>query len=153
MKFSANEDIEAPSEAVFAAITDFAVFEHAALKRGAQLRRTGTEGAVGVGIGWLGTAPFRGKQRQISLRVAGYQPPGGLHLRGETGNLDLSMSLEVMALSRGRSRLHVDLEVLPRTLTARLLLQSAKIGKGGLDRRFKARVRAFADGIRTRRPS
>jgi hypothetical protein len=147
MKFSANEDIEAPVETVFAAITDFAVFERAALKRGAQLRRTEPQGAVGVGTGWAGTVPFRGKQRQISLTVAGHLPPSGLQLRGETGNLNLSMSVEVMALSRGRSRLHVAVEVLPRTLTARLLLQSAKIGKGGLDRRFKARVRAFADSI------
>jgi hypothetical protein len=149
MKFSANEDIDAPVASVFAAITNYPAFEHAALKRGAALTRTGTLAAMDVGMGWAGQVPYRGKKRQVSLQVAGFAPPNAVRIKGETGNLNLSIDLEVMALSRDRSRLHLAVEVLPRTLTARLLLQSAKLGKTGLDRKFRARVRSFAANIGT----
>jgi hypothetical protein len=150
MKFSTKADIAAPADVVFRALTDFPAFEQAALRRGATMARTDTLTMPGVGMGWTGKFPFRAKPRAVTLRIASFYPPNGLHVTGFTPNLDLLLTFEVIALARNQSRLNVGLEVRPKTLTARLLIQSAKLGKTGLDRKFAKRVGAFAASIAER---
>ena len=150
MKFSTKADIAAPADAVFRAVTDFSAFERAALRRGATMARTDTMAVPGVGMGWTGKFPFRAKPRAVTLRIASFAPPSGLHVTGFTPNLDLMLTFEVIALARSQSRLTAGLEVKPKTLTARLLIQSAKLGKAGLDRKFAKRVAAFAASIAER---
>jgi uncharacterized protein YndB with AHSA1/START domain len=144
MKFSAKADIAAPADAVFAALTDFSGLERAARQGGAAMMRIDALAEPGAGMGWTGRVPFRGKPRQVTLQIAAITPPNGLHMTGFTQNLGLTMTFEVIALARSQSRLQVGVEVKPKTLTARLMIQSAKLGKSGLDRKFRKRVEDFA---------
>ena len=52
-----------------------------------------------------------------------------------------------IALSRKRTRVIVGLDMRPRTLSARLLIQSLKFAKANLYSRFEARVGRFAKDI------
>ena len=48
MKFSTREDIEAPIEHVWAQISNFDAFERQALRRGAEIARSDSQGAPGL---------------------------------------------------------------------------------------------------------
>ena len=60
MKFSTNEDVEAPIDAVFEMLCDFESFERAAMRRGAEVQRVDQLVAPGVGMIW--DAVFEQKQ-------------------------------------------------------------------------------------------
>ncbi len=78
MKFTTREDIEAPIEHVFAAVTDFDGFERQALRRGAEVTRKDTMGKPGVGSEWNLKFTFRGKRREVDARIAKFDMPNGL---------------------------------------------------------------------------
>jgi hypothetical protein len=152
MKFSTREDIGASAEEVFVAVTDFAGFERAALRRGAEVQRIDRLTQPAVGMSWSGRFPYRGKTRKAVLDLTDYTPNERLGLHALSDALDITMALSLLALSRTRTRLGVELEIRPRTLAARVLLQSARLGKGSLDKRFQARVRGFATDLERRQP-
>ena len=51
--------------------------------------------------------------------------------------------MTVIALTPGKSRLIFETDILPRGMKARLLLQTAKLGKSQLDRKFAGRIGEF----------
>lgn len=144
MKLSTRQDIEAPVERVFAALSDFPSFERAALRRGAEVARLDAKTAPGAGMTWSVAFRWRGKARRILCTLQDYSPPEALHVRAEGTGIDATLVLGVLALSRGRCRLGVALDLRPRSLTARLMLQTARLGKARLMRRFEARIAEFA---------
>lgn len=155
MKFSTREDIEAPAEAVFAAVSDFAAMERAALRRGAEVARTGpaADPAMGPGIdpapgmGWSVRFRVRGRMRRILCTLDHYDPPNALVCRIDGSGFAGAMTLTLVALSRGRTRLAVALEIRPQTIAARLLIQAARLSRAAHRRRFAERVQKFAAGI------
>ena len=64
MKFSTTEDIAAPAEAVFDAFCDFASFERAAMRRGAEVQRLDHMAVPGVGMAWHAPFDMRGQRGQ-----------------------------------------------------------------------------------------
>lgn len=149
MKFTSRQDIHAPIERVFAELSDFNGFARRLIKRGAELRRVDA-GAEGVGMAWEGRFTWRGKKRKARAEVVSFTPPEGYAVRTVTGGLEALATVELIALSRSRTRVVVTLELLPRTLSARLLVQSLKLTRGTLNRRFEARVAAFAGDLEKR---
>ena len=150
MKFSTRKDIEAPARFVFDQLADFGTFERAAMRRGITLRRLDTLTEPGAGMSWDIGFRFRGKPRQMLVDIRRFEPPELLEYAGQSNSFDATMALQVTALSRSRTRFSVALELKPRTLRARLLLQSAKLGKSRLDRKFDERVGHFASDIEKR---
>jgi hypothetical protein len=61
------------------------------------------------------------------------------------------MRVDLVALSPARTRLNVDLEITPRNLAGRLLIQSVKLAKGNLSKRFRLRVAEYAMDVEDRR--
>lgn len=153
MRFTTREDIGLPAETVFAAISDFDGFERAALRRGADVTRTGVAGEPGSG--WRVKFRHRGRERELVSTIARFEPPAGIASRGSVGGIDGVLAIELLVLAPERTRLVVDLDVTPRTLPARLALQSLRLAKGNLTRRFKTRVERFARELeaRHRRPT
>lgn len=147
MKFSTREDIEAPAEVVFAAISDFAGFERAALRRGAEVARSDPSAAPGPGMTWSLRFRARGKMRRVLCTLDRLDPPNGLSCALESSGFTGSLTATLVGLSRSRTRLAVQLEILPRTLAARLLIQTARLNRGTYQRRFEERVQKFAAGI------
>lgn len=150
MELTTNEDIEAPLDAVFAAVTDFDVLERSALRRGIDVRRTDRMFEPGPGMTWATTFAFRGKTREATIEVTRYDQPESLAFAGTSGGLDIGVSIELVALSRSRTRLTMKVAPRPRTLSARLLMQSMKLAKGNIGKRFRVRVADYAKDIEDR---
>ncbi|MEL7124815.1 MAG: SRPBCC family protein, partial [Pseudomonadota bacterium] len=64
--------------------------------------------------------------------------------------MDATFTIELMALSRARTRMAVALELKPLNLASRLLVQSLKLAKSNLNQRFKQRVADYAKTLEER---
>ncbi|WP_372837641.1 SRPBCC domain-containing protein [Phaeovulum sp.] len=150
MKFTAREDIEAPIEAVFAAMTDIAALELVAMRRGVQLRRLDALKALGPGMSWEVGFRYRGKTRQMVGKIASLEAPERLVFEASAQGYEVTMSITLLALSRKRTRIEAEMEVRPRSVSARLLLQSARLGRPALQRRYADRIHLMALGLEER---
>lgn len=150
MKFSTKEDLEVPIDAVFEMLSDFDGFERAAMRHGADVARVDELDSVGVGMSWKVKAHLRGKLREFDVRLATYDRPNQMNFKAVSKNVEGKMVVELVALSRNRTRMRVELDVRPQTLPARLLMQSAKLARNTLNRRYKTRVAHFAEDLEDR---
>jgi hypothetical protein len=64
-----------------------------------------------------------------------------------TSGIDGAGQIELVALSRDRTRISVEFELKPTNLSARLLVQSLKLAKVSLTKRYKLRVAEYAKSI------
>ena len=149
MKFSAREDVEAPAEFVFQQITDFQSYERQALRRGADVRRVDS-GDYKVGSAWDVAFTYRGKDRKLRATVEEQTPPSIVRVSSKSDGLEGETVLEVVPLSQNRARIAASIDIKPKTLSARLLIQSLKLAKTNLTNRFKRRVSDFAEDLETR---
>ena len=147
MKFSTKVDIEAPIDDVFAALTDFDGFERAALRRGADVVRMGQPRPNGVDQVWRVTFAYRGKLRQLTARLVALDRPNALRFQGTAKSLDGQMLVDLVALSRRQTRVTVTLDIAPKTLPARIFVQSLVFARSRINERFAKRVRTFAQQI------
>ncbi|WP_317055917.1 SRPBCC family protein [Roseovarius rhodophyticola] len=150
MKFVEREDIEAPIEYVFSQISDFPALERSAMRRGAEVQRVDNLGQNGIGMAWDTSFMLRGKRRDMHLEMTDYDEPNCLAIESNSANLAGYMMIDLVALSRRRTRLTVEVSVKPKTLTARLLLQSLKLARTNMTRRFALRVAEYAKDVEDR---
>jgi uncharacterized protein YndB with AHSA1/START domain len=148
MQFTAREDVALPIEQVFAAISDFDAFERAAMRRGAQVQRTGA--APDLGRGWSIRFDYRGRERHLRSEIIRHAPPTGLASSGRVGGLTGTLTADLVALSPRRTRLALVLDVTGTTMGARILLQSVRLTRGSLERKLAARVERFARDLEAR---
>lgn len=146
MKFSTSEDIEAPIEHVFAQVSDFAGFERRALRQGADVRRLG-DGSVEAGCEWDVAFKLRGRDRQMRATLVTLIAPEMYKIDAQSDGMTAATVVELVAMSPRQTRLTVAIDLRPRSLTARVLLQSMKLAKTKLNKRFKARVLEYAEEI------
>lgn len=144
MKFSTRQDIDAPVEAVFAAASDFPRFERQARRRGVEVNRLDNAPGPAPGMRWAARFTFRSKERKLRAELVRMEVLQMLALHATSGGLEAAFDVEFIALSRRRTRVKVGLQMVPKSLQARLLIQSLKFAKGNLDRRFAERVAQFA---------
>jgi uncharacterized protein YndB with AHSA1/START domain len=147
MKLNTREDVEAPIDTVFAALSDFDAIERFALRRGAAVERTCAGDATGGGRAWTVRFHYRGRSRVLTTQVERIEAPTLLASKGRIGGIEGDLSFDLTALSPGRTRVRVGLEMRPTTLTARLLLQSMRLAKTSLSNRFRRRVQDLARKI------
>jgi len=144
MELTSKEDVDAPLAEVFAAISDFASFERSAIRRGVEVQRLSDDPAPQVGMAWDVRADFRGKPRELRLELSTYEPTTLITLSGVSNSLSGSGQIEFLALSPRRTRLSVKVKLEAKTLSGRLLLQSLKLARSKVNKRFKHRVAEFA---------
>lgn len=147
MKFSTRKDIEAPADYVFERISDFDALERQAMRRGIEVARKDQDAIRGNGAAWTMKIPFRGKQRELDATVTEFDAPNAVRVSAVSGGLDMELENELVALNPNRTRLVMKLDVRPKTLSARILVQSVKFAKSTLDRRFDRRVGRICDVI------
>ncbi|SIS81915.1 Polyketide cyclase / dehydrase and lipid transport [Roseivivax lentus] len=153
MEFSHKEDIEAPLERVFEEISDFDQIERSVMRRGIEVSRSDAQEAVGEGMSWRARFTFRGKARDADIRLVRYEPPTLMVFESKSGGLETRSVVECVALSRSRTRISVDVALTPKTLSARLIVQSMKLAKGKIDRKFRARMADAASELERRTKS
>lgn len=150
MKFSTREDIEAPIGDVFDMLCEFNKFERAAMRRGAEVRRLDTLTTAGEGAEWFVRFMLRGKEREMNLTISQFNRPEEMVVNVSSQGILGEMTFELIALSLRKTRMIVALELRPLTLPARLLLQSLKLTKTTLNRRYKERVAEYASTLQQR---
>jgi len=147
MQFTSNEDVEASIEQTFDSLSDFENLERLALRRGAEIQRVDGLDVKGVGMTWKGVFDLRGSERAFKVVIVGYERPHLIVGEMNTDGIDVELTVDLIALSPNRTRLKVNVKLQPRSLSARLILQSARLAKGNLDRRFKKKIQNFAADI------
>lgn len=150
MKFSTTEDVAVPAETVFDAFCAFETFERAAMRRGAEVQRVDSRTVPGVGMIWVAGFQMRGKPRQLRIEMVEFDHPHEMALDTTSPGFQGMTRIEVISLARERTRLHISLEIKPQTLPARVMVQSLRLAKASLTRKFKLRVAEYAQGIEAR---
>ncbi|MGP6086856.1 SRPBCC family protein [Antarctobacter jejuensis] len=148
MELKASEDIEASQDQVFAALSDFDMIERQALRRGVDIMRMGE--VTGAGMAWRAKFTFRGKKREAEVRLVTFDAPDRMTFHSVSGGLETDLEIDVVALSRNRTRINMVSVMHPKTLSARLLVQSLKLAKGGVEKRFRRKMAELATGLETR---
>ncbi|WP_405403778.1 hypothetical protein [Paracoccus sp. Ld10] len=149
MKFSTRIDTDLPAERLFEVVGNFDALERMVIGRGATVARIDPSNEPGIGLGWNIGFDWRGKARQLRLAVTRFDRPEQITMAGHSDALDLSVIATVVALSRVKSRLLFETDVRPRNMKARLMLQTAKLGKAQLDRRYQRRIEDFVQQMRS----
>ncbi|MGD1881305.1 MAG: SRPBCC family protein [Paracoccaceae bacterium] len=143
MKFSSREDIEAPADFVFEQLCRFERFERSAMRRGAEVQRLDDIPAAGIGMRWAVSFEMRGRMRHLTLEMTEFDRPRAIKVISVSNGIYGEFLINLMALSPRMTRLSVSLDVSPKTLAARLMIQSIRLAKGSVSRRFKQRVADF----------
>ncbi|MEJ1990186.1 MAG: SRPBCC family protein [Maritimibacter sp.] len=144
MKLTAREDISAPIEAVFQQLSDFDGFERSVLRRGAELARTDSLSAPGPGMSWRAGFEYRGRKRDALIEMTSYTPSEQMCFQIKTSGLDVALTADLVAMSRGRTRMSIATDLAATTLPSRLLLKSLKLARHRLQGKFRNRISEFA---------
>ncbi|WP_321365119.1 SRPBCC family protein [uncultured Celeribacter sp.] len=147
MKFSTRQDIEAPAEFVFEHITDFDGLERQAMRRGIDVKRKAATQPRDVGAGWTLKVPFRGKLRDLFAEIVEFDAPNIIVATAVSGGLNMELKTELVPLSPQRTRVTFGYDVRPKTLSARILVQSVKFAKATLQKRFEKRIQSYCEHL------
>jgi carbon monoxide dehydrogenase subunit G len=150
MHFASKQDIEAPIEAVFKILSDFEAWERAIMRRGVEVDRKDKLRQAGAGMRWAARFDYRGKSRDLEVELVQIETPTLLRFAGVSQALEAVISIELLELGANRTRMHCSVEITPRSLTARLFLQSLRLARAKLDRKFDQRVALLAADIEMR---
>ena len=143
MKFSTEQVVASPCEDVFAALTDFARFEREARAHGAEIHRTDTLTRPGQGMKWRAKFETRGRERELFAEVARMNDPRDLYFVGKIGGMEGELEFILTPNGDHETKLAVELNLRARSITAKLLLQSLKLARSNVAKRFRRRVKAF----------
>ncbi|WP_068108685.1 SRPBCC family protein [Tropicimonas marinistellae] len=144
MKFSTRDEIEAPADRVWAALTNAEMFEQAARSRGAEVIRHPEPQNFGVGTSWTTHFEFRGVRRKLFTEVVSCDAPGLLVFESNVGGVDVLARFELEPLGNARTRMGTSLDMTARSIPGRILIQTLKLGKTTLNQKFRRRMRRFA---------
>lgn len=136
MKFKVAEDVDAPIGFVFERMTDFSQFEADVKRRGADLRRVGNWTQIAEGVQWRGAVQVRGKKRKIEAELTELVPNESAKVDITVGGMEAVYQMAFIALSPEVTRVATELDLKPRTLTARLIIQTLKLARGRVVRRM-----------------
>ncbi len=134
MKFSARKDVDMTAQALFRALSDFDRLERIVRRNRAEV--TALDPGVEGTKAWDISFDWRGKRRVARFALTRHDPDEALRLNGSSESFDIVLDLTIVALTRARSRVVCEVNLRPRTMKARLLIQTAKLSKGSLDSRF-----------------
>ncbi len=147
MKLSTREDIEAPIGKVYAAVTDFESFERQMLRRGIDVSRDENCPPPNVGARWQAQIKWRKRQHDVEAELVSVDPGDGYAIESRGSGIVCLAVVDLIPLSKSRTRLLVSVDLKPTTLSSRLFIQSLRLTKGSLTRRFKQRIARFAENI------
>lgn len=137
MKLTAKTDLEVPAAFVFAALADTQTWEREAIRNGVEVERPPGTPDSGVGAEWRVRGHFKGKARKALIHIQEMTPGQRMTMSIDSPSMDGVVQVEVMVLSPRRSRMRADLEVKPKTLAARLFINTLRLAKGRVQARFE----------------
>jgi hypothetical protein len=144
MKISAREDIQTSISAVFARLTDFATHEAVAARRGVAVERLSLPQARADRPAWKAVFQYGGREREVTVEVSDLHEPDFFKSEIRYQGIDATFDIELVPLAKTRTRMIVGLELKPRSIKAKFVVQSLKIAKGSIQRRIENRLKSFA---------
>ncbi|MEH7828063.1 SRPBCC family protein [Gemmobacter denitrificans] len=150
MKLSSREDLEAPIDFVYRSFADTENWERAAMRRGADVLRTDRLTSFGPGMGWTVGFVWRGKPRKVAIALKRVDPQHVLAFAASGSSFDAEIDVEFVELSARRTRVTVRSEIKARSLAARVFLQSMKLARGKIERKYEARVGQLCNEVEER---
>ncbi|WP_425040495.1 SRPBCC family protein [Primorskyibacter sp. S187A] len=150
MEFTTKEDINATIDEVFAVLSDVDAIEKRALRRGIEVRRTTAHVTPTPGMGWQAVFQFRGRKRTSDITLVEYDAPQRMVFESVTGGLATRFSVDLVQMSKAHTRVTTNAMLKANTLSARLLVQSMKLAKSKINRKFAVRMTQFARDIEER---
>ena len=150
MKLTAKEDIEAPIAFVNAVLTDFDTWERAAMRRGADVQRLDSLRLPGPGMEWKARFAYRGKDRDLKIKLLKLIAEQNLSFDCIAKPAEGTLSIDLAEMGPRRTRLVVNMEIKPRSLAARLFMQTLKLAKAKVTRRFALRLSHLSADIEDR---
>jgi hypothetical protein len=150
MELTGREDIDVPIKEAFMMLTDVEVYARSALRRGAEVTRLDDLPYAGVGSKWEIAIIMRGKPRNVHLEMTGFDAPNEIALHAKIRGLETDIKIELVALSRTKTRIQFWSGMRAKTLSARLLLQSLKLARGNLTNRVGKRLTALRQDFEDR---
>ena len=150
MELETRQDLEAPQDKVFAALSDFPMVERKLMQQGVDIRRCAGPEPAGSGTRWHARFKLQGKQREAEVTLERYQPPCEMVFVLSVAGIVARLKIAVEALSEDRSRVVVSCELVAKTLSARLMLQPLKLNRGKVERKVDARVAEYARDLEGR---
>ncbi|MEL6169633.1 MAG: SRPBCC family protein [Pseudomonadota bacterium] len=146
MKLSTRQDVAAPIDTVFARVTDFQRFERQAMRRGISVTRADPP-AGAPGPAWAADVTYRGRKRALDVFIETVEPTERCTALTLTSGVECRLEARLIALSPAETRMMVSIDMRPRTMAGRMFLQTLKLAKSTLAKRFEDRVAAFATEI------
>jgi hypothetical protein len=140
MKLTAKCDVEVPLAFVYQCVTDFAAWERAAIRRGTDVERPVGLPLTGIGAAWRIRFPYRGRVRKALITIDDLAPNQTAAFSLDSPSMFGDSVIEVQALSARRTRIRVALTAKPKTLAARLFLNTLRLAKGRVTKQFDLRV-------------
>jgi len=147
MNLEATYDLDAPADYVFRRITDHADFEALLMGYGANIERLDDETSLNVGMKWAIDGSFRGKQRQVEVALTDLRENELVSYSSESKDVNASVDMKLQALSPKQTRFSIDLMPKANTISARLILQSAKLARKTLEKRINRRFADFCQRL------
>lgn len=138
MELTSQHDISAPREQVFAILADPAVFERRLAAARVQVRRQGADHE------WELRFHLRGAERRIHLTRTACEAPTHLAFAGRSPRFAIANLIELAPGGPQATRMTVTLTIRPRGMAARLALQSLRLGRRRMQRRFDTAVARLA---------
>lgn len=144
MRLSTRQDIDAPLDEAFAAISDFDYLERQILRRGIQIVRTDDLSEPGPGMAWRGDMTLRGQVYDVRCRLAEWTAPSIVRMEADSGALSCELEVNLSALSLNTTRLRAALTLRGHAFRERMLVQSLQLAKSRLARQFEEIVQGYA---------
>lgn len=145
MRVETTTTIPAAPEAVFDKLTDMGWISSLLSARNVVLTQTAGDG-VAAGSAWTANFTARGAARTITVDVSRCDAPSALTASGEGGAIKAQVEITLSPEGNGTSA-HFALEAEGKTLQGRLLVQSAKLARGRIEKRFAKGVDKLAAQI------
>ena len=141
MKLTTKLDVEAPLDFVYGYLSDFDQFERMALRRGAKLE---VEGPEAVGRIWRIRFKAKGKLRAINLQLTHLLPEAVIGLSLDSSLFAGLSQIDMLRLGSTKTRLVMAVDFRPKTLAARIFIQSLKLARGRVQKRLDKRAAKLA---------
>lgn len=140
MKLITSEEISAPIEDVWAVLADLDGLEREAVSAGVALQRLARPGAPS----WAVEFTFRDRLRKAEVQLSQRLAPEMMQFDMAGKSAEAMVRLELLPLSAAQCRLTVSTELRARSLPARLFVQSLKLARGTVMRRYESRIHRLA---------
>lgn len=150
MKLTAKTDLDAPAAFVYDSLTDTQNWEREAVRRGIDVDRPAGAPLTGIGAAWRISGRYRGKQRRLLLKISKLLPGEVIEYSFDSPSANGGIVLEVTALSARRSRLRLAVDIRPKTLAARLFLNTIRLAKGRVESKLEARLAGLGSYVKQR---